>query len=438
MTPITLAAVFSMYKFWAKRFIFKLNSTPYIKSLVPKVFWFKMLAILTFTLIHELIYGGDTINYTKRGGGVIYRAFGDDPLTALQVIFLPDYNNFKHLSIINQMVFDYNQREALIIKICAICSLLTFDSYLSIDIILSTFALSGLWAIYLIFNKLHPNLNKKFAFAFFYIPSLTFWSAGVLKEPLAIGAMGWMFYSLYGVFFNKSKSPYTYLLLILSFLILKEIKIYIILCFMPALIFWLFIQKTKTIKNLIVRKVFTPLFFISGILGAFYAANIVTQGDKQYDISKIAETSKATSEYLLYLGKTQNASAYDLGSQDGTFGGMLRLAGPAINVALFRPYPWESRNITMFVSSLESLFFLFLTLKILIKVGIIKTFSIIAETPLVLFCFVFSVAFAFAVGISSYNFGTLVRYKIPFLPFYLSGLYIMEGFISKKYKKKIL
>ena len=55
---------------------------------------------------------------------------------------------------------------------------------------------------------------------------------------------------------------------------------------------------------------------------------------------------------------------------------------------------------------------------------------------MVLFCFIFAITFAFAVGISSYNFGTLVRYKIPFMPFYLSGLFIMEGFIEKKTKKK--
>ena len=247
--------------------------------------------------------------------------------------------------------------------------------------------------------------------------------------------MGWFFYSMYKLFFATNKNPKLIILFIISFLILKEIKVYIILCFMPAVIFWLFIQKTKTIKNVIVRRVFTPVFFIFGLLGAFYAANLVTQGDKLYDVSQIANTSKITSEYLLYLGKTQNASMYDLGSQDGSFGGMLKLAGPAINVALFRPYPWESRNITMLVSSFESMFFLFLTLRILYKVGVFKTLSIIAETPLVLFCFVFSIAFAFAVGISSYNFGTLVRYKIPFLPFYLSGLYIMEGFIEKKKKK---
>ncbi|HRA12632.1 MAG TPA: hypothetical protein PKX31_13225, partial [Chitinophagaceae bacterium] len=41
------------------------------------------------------------------------------------------------------------------------------------------------------------------------------------------------------------------------------------------------------------------------------------------------------------------------------------------------------------------------------------------------FCLVFTLIFAFAVGISSYNFGTLSRYKIPCLPFYAVALIVI-------------
>jgi hypothetical protein len=38
---------------------------------------------------------------------------------------------------------------------------------------------------------------------------------------------------------------------------------------------------------------------------------------------------------------------------------------------------------------------------------------------------VFSVIFAFAVGFTSFNFGALARYKIPFMPFYFIALFIL-------------
>jgi hypothetical protein len=40
--------------------------------------------------------------------------------------------------------------------------------------------------------------------------------------------------------------------------------------------------------------------------------------------------------------------------------------------------------------------------------------------------------FAASVAITSANFGTLVRYKIPLIPFYLGGLYILESIAADK------
>jgi hypothetical protein len=37
----------------------------------------------------------------------------------------------------------------------------------------------------------------------------------------------------------------------------------------------------------------------------------------------------------------------------------------------------------------------------------------------------FSLFFAFGVGIAGTNFGALVRYKIPMMPFFFGGLYLI-------------
>ena len=46
--------------------------------------------------------------------------------------------------------------------------------------------------------------------------------------------------------------------------------------------------------------------------------------------------------------------------------------------------------------------------------------------------FIAALVFAFAVGVSTYNFGTLMRYKIPVLPFYAIFLIIV---IAQKNEK---
>ena len=53
---------------------------------------------------------------------------------------------------------------------------------------------------------------------------------------------------------------------------------------------------------------------------------------------------------------------------------------------------------------------------------------------MILFSLIFSIAFAFAVGVSTYNFGTLVRYKIPLLPFFVVALILIWHHSKKETK----
>src|SRR5690606_34806844 len=104
----------------------------------------------------------------------------------------------------------------------------------------------------------------------------------------------------------------------------------------------------------------------------------------------------------------------------------------AVNVTLFRPYLWEVNNMVMLLSALESLATLLLTLWIMFKVGLGNLFKYLISRPIISFCLLFAIAFSFAVGISTYNFGSLVRYKIPMFPFYLAGLFILRYLAWRK------
>ena len=90
----------------------------------------------------------------------------------------------------------------------------------------------------------------------------------------------------------------------------------------------------------------------------------------------------------------------------------------------------------MLLSSLESLATLLFTLFVFFRAGLFRAFGLIGSNPIILFCLIFGVAFSFAVGISTYNFGSLVRYKIPMLPFYLSGLIILWYHVNEARKTK--
>lgn len=72
----------------------------------------------------------------------------------------------------------------------------------------------------------------------------------------------------------------------------------------------------------------------------------------------------------------------------------------------------------MFLSVIENTFLLLLTLSIFVLRNQLKTLQNISNSPFLIFCLSFSVFLAFAIGPTTSNFGALVRFKIPLIPFF--------------------
>ena len=156
----------------------------------------------------------------------------------------------------------------------------------------------------------------------------------------------------------------------------------------------------------------------------------------KYSLENIAETSNLTRSWINYSSEKEQGASYELGAFDPSISGMLSKFPAAVNVTFFRPYPWEAGKVIVLLSALEAVLFLFITLKVIFSIGLPKIWSTINKDPTIQFCLIFSIIFAFAVGISSYNFGALSRYKIPCLPFYAMSL-ILIYYKNKPLKKKL-
>ena len=59
----------------------------------------------------------------------------------------------------------------------------------------------------------------------------------------------------------------------------------------------------------------------------------------------------------------------------------------------------------------------------------------IFQNHLLTFSFFFSILFAYSVGLTTSNFGALVRYKIPCIPFFIATLFIMKHLKKKELEK---
>nr|GFB99735.1 hypothetical protein [Tanacetum cinerariifolium] len=226
----------------------------------------------------------------------------------------------------------------------------------------STEYLLGIWALYMTMAKIRPHVYKELGWTIFYIPSMFFWGSGLLKDSLCLGALGWLFYAFYLGAIQKRNLTKSVLIGFAAAYFLYVIKVYILLCFLPAALLWVFNENNARIKNETLRMLIKPVFFAVGGAIAFYAATNLTKGNDKYDIDKLGERSKITADYLYETSLKQEGSGYYLGKQDGTLGGMAKLAPQAIATSLFRPFLWEAHNPVMLLSALEAAFFLAFTL----------------------------------------------------------------------------
>jgi hypothetical protein len=73
-----------------------------------------------------------------------------------------------------------------------------------------------------------------------------------------------------------------------------------------------------------------------------------------------------------------------------------------------------------------------MTILLLIRIKTFRLFKILFNNPLLFFSLSFAILFSFSVGLTTANFGALVRYKIPLLPFYISSLVILFYYMQNK------
>ncbi|MEO9804464.1 MAG: hypothetical protein ABJF04_14515 [Reichenbachiella sp.] len=397
----------------------------------------KFMAAIMLGIIYQYYYGGgDTFGYTTYGGDWIFKAFMDSPAKAFKLIFLADQYHFSDTFQYSQHIWYYGDLHSyFVVRVAGFFGLFTLSTYSSTALFFAAFSFSGSWALFTAIANLYSNQIKKCALAILFIPSVIFWGSGILKDTLTFGALCWLVWGLIHIVENGSKNPFKIGIVILAAFIIYSIKIYILMCFLSALFVWVYLKNINKIKNAAIRILIAPILLSSLLFVSYYSVESIGSTSSHYSLNNIAERAMVTAYDIRYGWGARGGenSGYTLGQLDGTWASMFRLAPAAINVSLFRPYLWEARNPFMLLSALESTLLLFLTLKAFF---VNKSIGQTLKEPFLTFCLVFSIAFAFAVGVSTFNFGTLMRYKIPMLGFYLLAILINPKKIDKSIAKR--
>ena len=312
-----------------------------------------------------------------------------------------------------------------VVRFTSLITLFGFKNYFTTTILFAWFFYGGYWKLYLLVTRLYPDYARSFAFGILFFPSVLFWGSGISKDAMALAATGWFVYAVYMIAVEKRHLLANGFVAVLTTYLILSVKAYIFVALLPAAFVWLAWNYIKRIDNPVVRTAAMPvsaaLFLAAGlgILSAF-SGLLGEYGSIDSIIRKAIITYEDHTRSVQY-----GYNFYSLGTFDGTRWNFFSKAPAAIMAGLFRPYLWEVRNPVMLLAALENTAFIIIVIIVLWRTGPIKMVKIAFDEPLVIFSLTFAIVFAFAVGISTANFGALVRLKIPLIPFIAVGLFTL-------------
>jgi hypothetical protein len=398
-----------------------------IKMLYFRAFYFKIICVFAFVLLSEFYFkGGDTGLYFQATQD-LRAAINDNPdyfwlalktqkLTMKSPLFdYFFYDNYEYDLTYNYML---NTANFFPPKLALIPTYLFFNSYLCVSMCFAFFALGGCIRLFKTFYHFYPGLYREIAFACLFLPGVTFWGSGLLKDPVCLGSVGYITYGFLNIFVLKRKIPVSSSIIIACSLLLFFIKVYILLVLVLALVIWQFAEFNKLVENKTLRRIFAGMtFVIGGVIGILLLNYLTsTEAGQQYQLDDLM--GKAEQQRELYkavaIHSGTTGSNFTINTKNPV---LLVLAG--LSATFFRPFIWEVNTPMVLLAVIESSIFLFLTLYFMYKRGFFTFFKESFSEPRILMCFIFAFVFAVAVGISSANFGALSRYKIPCMPFYL-------------------
>ncbi len=402
----------------------------YIPALLIKIFGGVSVAII----YHYYYGGGDTINYFHSSVALLNlgaKHFGNF-LSILGGNLSPEnISNFSHTT--GYPLYLRDEQAFVVVRITSLFVFFGAKLYLPASALVSWFTFSGLWKLYQIFVAEFPHLSKQLAYSILFMPSVIFWGSGILKDSYCLTALAWIIYAAYRLFTSQHFQLKYYVIFALFSYLLIAIKPYIFLSASAGLFVWISFEWIGKIQSKFLKLIAFPFVFIA-IIGAaaLFSARITSAiGGHYASMDIMLERAAVVQEDLTreYYGH----NSFDIGAFEPTLAGISKKIPAAITAGIFRPFIWESRSIFMIFSGLENFVLLVFSIGVFLRVGPFFFINkMISKPHILIFSITFSLIFAFAVGLTTANFGALVRYKIPLVPFYFSAILIINDLYSQK------
>lgn len=319
----------------------------------------------------------------------------------------------------------YDARSYAVARYLNIISLIGGYAYFPLAVLTAWFSYTGVWRLYEMLVEEYPELRKSLAYAVLFVPSVLFWGSGVMKDTITFSAACWFTYAAYKIVLKGSRVGGMIFSLFLAAYVMISIRPYIFVALMPGVVIWTLFNRMKRIDSVVVKLLIGPIVGLVAVGGIAAVMSQASENLGDYgSVDMILEKAVATQQDL--KREAYEGNSFDIGDFEPTIPGIMSKLPVAIWAGMFRPTIFDVKNVVMFLSALENLALLLFTIRIFFLTGPIGFFKSLGKEPTALFMFVFALFFAFSVGLTTSNFGSLVRYKIPSVPFFLASLLIIR------------
>jgi hypothetical protein len=408
------------------------NYRYYFPSLLAHI-----LGAVGFCLVYGLYYGGGDSYYYFRGGKSLVEMFFLYPVDTIKV-FIYNISDIPYdLKYIVSWLGNENGEDAfLTMKLSSVFCLLGFNTFVGSSIILAFVSFFANWKLFKVINTsfYYSNIVVPKLYYILFIPSLLFWGTGILKDTYVFIFLVFIF-NFVVTFFSKVNTGkfYTTVLLILSLLFgafMIKLKAYVFYSLIISLSIAYYSQITG-LASLKDSNKGLKYFYNFLLIVLIVILTALGFQSFQREIFRAQEEAISIIQGFHSWHTILGGSSYSLGITDYSFFGIVSKAPLAFMVTYFGPFPWEIKTPIMMFTALESYVFFFLFSKML-WVKQFKLFSGVNRSSIILFSIIFSVIFGAMIGITSYNYGALARFKIQSMPFLLVWILSVNS-----YKKSI-
>jgi hypothetical protein len=427
LSPIYLSLLYLIAINFRNRYTNKATRRYFLRAL-----HFKFFGAFALGVIYYYYYGGGDTTLFFDLAGTINRSASKSIWTTFKIIFGPMMNDPETFPYLHSNIF-WVKRDGstfFVIRLVSLASILSFHTYTINAFFFASFSFVGSWALFMVFQDKYPQLTRQMAIAVLFVPSVVFWGSGLMKDSITFGALGMLFHGFYFGLIKRTNLIRNAVMAAVGVFFLASIKVYILNAALPSLLVWLYLHYNSAIKVSALRILIAPILLLITVGVGTFGMQRLTE-NTEYSLERMAIRTQITYSYLRAM--SEQGSAYSIGELDGSVGGMISVFPQAVIVSLYRPFLWETRNPIMLLAALEATFFIWVTFRAITKAGIFRFINTLRTEHLALVGLVFTIPFCFGVGTSSGNFGTLVRYKIPMMPFYLASmLIVLESYRLKR------